>query len=335
MPGKIGIRGRTVHEVLAEFPTAGSKTIAEVLYKRHPQLFRDIENARDLVRYHRGARGATQLKELKDKTFVRAPQKTSAGFPRLPTGITSFEHWSTVKLSGPCKALVLSDIHVPYHDREAIEIACDQLPDATLVILNGDTMDCYEQSEFVKDPRLIDFPGALDKGRQFVRWIRNRFPKAKIIYKMGNHDERLERYFFTRAPAVIGVSDFELQTLLRLEANEVEHVGERRPIKVGKLNIIHGHEYRFAISNPVSPARGLFNRAQGQALCGHFHQWSNHSARDINGTVISTFSTGCLCQLHPEFLPLNNWSHGAATVKVDTEGNFTVNNFKIINGKVY
>jgi predicted phosphodiesterase len=336
MPRPTGIAGRIVLETLAEFPKAGSRTIAEILLKRHPKVFGTFESARTRVRYYRGNQGMQKRQGLSNKTFLRSlPVKPAAGFPRLPEGITSFEHWSTVVIPGPDKALILSDIHIPYHDRQAIEISCDQLPNATLVLLNGDIMDCFEASKYMPDPRKCDFVGALDKGRQFIRWIRKRYPRAKIIFKKANHEERLERYFITRAPAVLGISDFEIERLLRLEEHRIECVGDRRPIKLGKLNIIHGHEYKTPFTNPVNPARGLFLKGKAQAMCGHYHQWSNHSERDLDGNVISTWSTGCLCDLHPEYLVLNNWSHGAATVKVDAEGNFVVNNFKIINGKVY
>jgi predicted phosphodiesterase len=258
-----------------------------------------------------------------------------APFPALPEGITSFDDWKSLEITGPTKALILSDIHVPYHDRDSIMLAVERGADADLVILNGDITDCYEVSHFQPDPRKCNFPEALHTTRELLKWIRSKFPKARIIYKEGNHEERLERYFTVRAPAVLGVEEFELKNLLKLFDLGIEWLGEKRPMRVGKLYVIHGHEFRCVFSNPVNPARGLFLRSKLSAMCGHFHQSSQHSEKDLSGKVVSTWSTGCLCDMRPEYMPLNNWGHGAAIVEIDAKGAYEVENFRIIEGKVY
>ena len=50
---------------------------------------------------------------------------------------------------------------------------------------------------------------------------------------------------------------------------------------------------------------------------------------------MACWSTGCLCDLHPRYMPLNKWNHGFAIVDLDTAGGFSVRNFRIIDGKVY
>jgi predicted phosphodiesterase len=324
-----------VLQTLSEFPKAGSRTIADVLVQRHPRVFKNIDSARDRVRHYRGNKGKRSRREQAGSALLRPNGAPGKSFPDLPEGITSFDGWGALEIDGPVKALILSDVHVPYHDRAAVELAVEQGKGVGLVILNGDTMDCFELSKYQPDPRKCDFIGALGKGRAFIEWLRRKFPKARVIFKEGNHEERLERYFATRAPAVLGVEEFELRSLLKLDQFDVEWLGEKRPIRLGKLNVIHGHEHRMVFSNPVNPARGLFLRAKTHALAGHWHQFSQHSERDIEGKVISTWSTGCLSDLHPAFSVLNNWSHGAATVEVSKDGHFHVENFKIIDGRVY
>lgn len=326
-----------VLQTLTEFPQAGSKTIAEVLVQRHPLLFKSVDQARDKIRYYRGAHGTKGRKALSNKSHLREKQQPGQSFPDVHPGLTSYESWGSVDIAGPVKALILSDVHIPYHDSAALTVAVEKGKEAgvNLVLLNGDTMDCFEQSKFQPDPRKCDFVGALEKGRECIRWLRSTFPDARIIYKEGNHDERLERYFATRAPAVLGVEDFELKNLLRLDDSNVEYIGDNRPIRLGKLHVIHGHEFRLMMFNPVNPARGLFLRAKVHAMCGHFHQISEHSERTLEQTVLATWSTGCLCDLHPEYRPINNWAHGAAIVDVDENGRFDVTNFKIIDGRIY
>lgn len=323
-----------VLQAIQQFRKASTKTLAEILTTGNPAVFPHLESARNMVRYYRGNNGA-QSRAVKRPTQRPNGTPTVAPFPELPEGITSFDKWDSLKIAGPKKVLILSDVHVPYHDKLALELAVERGKDADLVILNGDLTDCYEVSSFQPDPRKCDFAGSLRTTRDFLAWIRAKFPKARIIYKEGNHEERLERYFTVRAPAVLGMEEFELKKLLHLADLGIEWLGEKRPILLGKLHVIHGHEFRCVFSNPVNPARGLFLRAKLSAICGHFHQSSQHSEKDLSGKVVSTWSTGALCDLRPEYMPLNNWCHGAAYVEVDARGAFEVSNIRIIDGKVY
>lgn len=320
---------------LDRFPNAGSRTIADFLHRENPSVFKSIESARVKVRYYRGASGAIHRSQLVNTDHLRPLGKAGKVFPSLPPGITSFQDWGSLVIEGPAKALILSDTQLPYHDTIALEQAVQRGKDADLVILNGDIMDCYEVSDFQPDPRKCNFAGALRTTRELLEWLRAKFLKARFIFKAGNHEERLERYFKTRAPAVLGCEEFELKNLLKFDDYGIEWLGEKRPIKLGKLHVVHGHEWRMAFSNPVNPARGLFLRAKVSALQGHNHQPSQHSERDLRGNVRSTWSTGCLCDLHPEYMPINNWAHGAALVEIDKAGAFQVDNFRIVGGKAY
>jgi len=165
--------------------------------------------------------------------------------------------------------------------------------------------------------------------------LREGFPKARLVYKLGNHEERYERYMSVKAPELLGVAEFETQHLLGFANLGVGLVRDKRPIRLGKLNVVHGHEYSFPIANPVNPARGYFLRAKTHCLGGHLHQSSQHSEKNLEGKVVSTWSTGCLCDLHPDYRPLNNWNHGFAFVEIDKAGAFHVENLKLIDGEIY
>lgn len=330
------IKKNLVIAALTEFPNSASKTIAERLFHMNPSVFKDIESTRTRVRYYRGALGKKHRAELSTTEHVREPQPAGSGtFPELPEGITSFKNWESLKIEGPADALLISDAHIPYHDKAAVEVAVARGEGCDLIIVNGDLADCYEVSSFQPDPRKCNFAGALRTAREFFIWLRAKFPKARIVYKEGNHEERLERYFTTRAPAVLGVEEFELKNLLKLSDYGVEWLDEKRPIRFGKLHIIHGHEFKGGGFNPVNPARSLFLRANTHAIQGHNHQSSQHTKRSLTGKPITTWSTGCLCDTRPEYMPLNDWNLGAARIQIDARGTFNVDNFRIIDGVAY
>jgi len=104
-------------------------------------------------------------------------------------------------------------------------------------------------------------------------------------------------------------------------------------MKIGELYGIHGHEYIGGISAPVNPARGLFLRGKVSCFQGHNHQTSEHTEPTMSGKMITTWSIGCLSELHPAYMPLNKWNHGFAII--DTDGrNYEFRNKRIYKGEV-
>jgi predicted phosphodiesterase len=230
---------------------------------------------------------------------------------------------------------VLSDIHVPYHDRATIEAAVREWKSRGVVgvLLNGDVLDFHRLSDYVKEPSAARLQQEVEKGRQLLEWLRAQFPRARVVYKLGNHDERLKRYLATRAPELEDLDDLDLGRLLRVADVGVEVVGDKRPVMLGKLPVIHGHEYRGG--GGVMPARWLFIRAWSNALLGHFHQPTYFPVRTLDGRELAVWSTGCACYLSPAYAPLNQWAHGWATVTVDSGGGFHVDNRRLLkDGRV-
>ncbi len=324
-------------ELLEKFPGAHTKTLATIAVKQNPSLFLTLEHARSAFRRLRGASGHNMRRQSTDKRFHRPPGKSGDPFAKLAEGKKHFQDWSAFAIEGPARALVLSDVHIPFHDlrptvaalRHGKKLGCD------LVLLNGDIADFFSVSRWESDPRKRNLADELKAVREFLAAVRDGFPKARIIYKLGNHEERWERYLSVKAPELLGVEDFRFDRILDLAALGIEVVSEKRPIVLGKLNIIHGHEIRFNISNPVNPARGYFLRAKAHVLGGHLHQTSQHSEKTLDQKVVAAWSTGCLCDLHPDHAPVNNWNHGAAAIEVDKAGAFHVENFRIIDGAIY
>lgn len=324
-------------ELLSKFPTAATLTLARMAHKQNPTMFTGVEDARSSIRYLRGANGSKDRKHCSVKGFERSARQPGDPFAALPDGVAHFNDWETVNIGGPCRVLQLSDIHIPYHEKApllaALKYGRDRKPD--IVFLNGDALDFFACSFWEKDPRQRDLGGEIKTGREFLSTLRAAFPKARILFKEGNHEERWTRYLSVKAPELLGIEDFELPTVMHFAKHGIEHIGERRPVRFGKLNTIHGHEYRFNISNPVNPARGFFLRAKVHVIGSHLHQTSQHSEKNLDGNVVSTWSTGCLCNLHPDYSPLNNWNHGFAFYEIDKAGAFNVDNLKIIDGRVY
>lgn len=313
-------KGEIAIRLIEEHPDWSKKKLGEYLHAKHPDLFPSAERARKVVRVVTGAAG----EESRRKTW-----RTTDKWRGVPA--PSKHDYSRVQLP-PGKIGLLYDVHIPFYDPEACEIALTYLerykPDT--LVLAGDILDCYHVSSFVKDPLERRMSEEIDILRDFVSMLKRTF-KARIIYQLGNHEERWERYILTQAPAIFGIDAFDFENVMDLD---VEIVKNKRIIEAGNLHILHGHEFGRSIFSPVNPARGYFMRAKTSVIGGHYHQSSEHIERDLSGKIIGAWSVGCLCELTPKYMPINKWSHGFATVDLDSDGSFEVRNLKIINGKV-
>lgn len=333
-------RRRIVGAEILKFPTHGSKTLARMLVKEHPEWFNSLDAASVYVRKLRGVQGEHHRNRSRKAQPDWVPRKAGEQlYPAIPKPRNEIEEWSIVRYPGPLKAGILSDVHVPFHDPGTIELLCDEWERQKInfLFINGDLIDWYGLSKFESNPTIRDAVQDRDDTVQLLRHLRGRFPKARIVLKLGNHDERWELFLARKAPELFGFPEFRIEQVLQLAdpAIRVECVRDLRPVSFGKLFGIHGHEYRFAISNPVNAARGLFLRGKELAFCGHFHQVSNHSENSMSGKLITTWSVGCACHLHPQYHPLNNWSHGGAMVEVAKDDSFGFDNWRIIEGKIY
>lgn len=328
-------KGDIIKEYLEQFPQTPHLTLARMIYKENKEVFTNAENVRSIIRHHTGNSGERGRKHLKDRRFIREFTKDSFNPFSLPeSDEKEFEPFLIPKAQN--NILVMGDIHVPYHNIPAITAAMQYGLDQKVntILLNGDIIDFHQLSQFIKDPRKRHFPEELDALKALLRSIRDAFPEAVIYYKQGNHSERLENYLKVKAPELYGMQEFELDVLAGFGALGIQYIKDKRTVKAGKLNIYHGHELKGGLIQPVNPARGLFLRTNTNALASHFHRSSEHIDPNANGEIIGCWSIGCLCELHPEYMPNNKWNHGAAIVRVKKSGDFSVTSFKIDKGKL-
>lgn len=300
--------------------------LARIMYEKESLTFKDVEDARRVLRGIEGKDGKSR--------GIKATHKVEGDRPRNPYNLPASDETIYEPFVINAKRLaVLSDIHIPYHSIEALTACFDYLkhykPDA--ILLNGDTLDFHGLSRFVRDPKKRRFAEELDAFQHFMESLQNLF-KCKIYFKVGNHEERYEHFLWQKAGELVGVDEFELSAIIKKRA-DVEIIGDKRIIKAGDLNIIHGHEFGTGFFSPVNVARGLFLRAKVSAMQGHNHQTSEHTEPNLNAQIVTTWSLGCLCELRPAYLPINKWNHGFACVDIDGD-NFMVNNLRIYKGKI-
>lgn len=323
-----GVARLEAERLCREYPDAPSRTLAKRLAD---EFGCTIEQGRSHIRTARGANG----KEQRQYSVAKRPKGKAGWKPSMPESMA--EPWTPFELDGVSRVGIISDVHIPYHSEVAFEAAVKHLktmkPDC--ILLNGDFADFYSISRWQKDPRKRDFKMERGLLKQGLEWIRGEFPKARMVFKKGNHEERWDHYLWNHAPEICDMEHIQMEHWLEFEKHGIEMVEEQRPIMAGKLPIMHGHELPKGLTNPVNMARGAFLRTIHTVLVGHGHRTSGHSESDMWGDEVFCWSVGCLCDMNPEYARINKWNHGFAFVEIGADGEFDVENFRITKlGKV-
>lgn len=313
--------------LVLNFPDAPSRTLAKRLAE---EMHCTIEQARNSIRNVRGTLG-----KAKAKNAVVTVTKGKSGWrPQMPPSVA--EEWEPYKLEAS-RIGSLSDIHIPYHCEVALSSAVAECKkrNADAILLNGDALDFYSISRWQKDPRKRNFKQEIESAKQFFEWLRHEFPKARIVFKVGNHEERWNAYLWNHAPEICDLPQVQLAEILELQNQGIELVDEERPVMCGKLPCFHGHELPKGLTNPVNMARGAFLRLCDTVLVGHGHRSSTHTEPNWEHNETTTWSQGCLCNMSPKHARINKWNHGFAFVEVASDGDFDLSNYRInSDGKV-
>ena len=320
-------KNEIVRNAVRRFFHLPSLTIAKHVLATHGPLFdNDLEKIRSLVRRVVGKAGNTKRKNTSDKSLFR---DTITKMPK------TWREVRTPHYLPPGLWLVLSDIHIPFHEPDAVEAAVQAglAEKVDGIFLNGDIQDCAAVSYWPQRKR--DMNGEIELVIDFFDWLRNQFPKQKIVYKPGNHEYRLPRYYMSRAPDLVDTPYMAMESVLGFGERDIEFLDYFQLVYAGRLPIIHGHEVN-GISSAVNAARGLFLKTKTFSACSHCHSTSEHPTRTIEGKLLTTWSFGCLCDLNPEYSVFgNNWNHGFALINIEKDGFFEVMNRRILpNGKV-
>jgi predicted phosphodiesterase len=309
-------------------PDAPAQTLARRLVKESNGAI-TLHQARMRMQRQFGVHGKTHRKRIKS-VAPRAPRKAGEQRP-MPKSLA--ESWTPHVLKVVGAVGILSDVHVPYHSEIAVAAAVGFLKNENLsaLLLNGDIADFYAISRYMKDPKQRDFKSELEAVRDFIAYLRHEFPDIPIVYKLGNHEERWQHWLWQHAAEISDDPRMSLSAWLNLTENGVDLVEDQRPVMLGKLPVLHGHELPKGMAAPVNVARGAFLRTLSTVLVGHSHRTSNHAESDMWHKEVGCWSTGCLCDLRPDYCVINRWNHGFAVCTVHEGGAFDVNNYRVMS----
>lgn len=243
------------------------------------------------------------------------------------------KEYTSLRLEDKFKKVgIMSDIHVPFHSMSALTCAIKHLREEQIdcLILNGDIMDFYAISRHEKEKDLRDFAKEIEMGRNFLQKIRDLFPTIPIYYKMGNHENRWQRYLNDQAEEFAQLHEMQFEQFFRLDKLGMIYVPDWQGIELANLLILHGHEI---MAGGMNPSQSTFNKTFCDTLIGHVHRTTNTIKKNGFKEYFHTYSTGCLTQLSPKYYPFAQHNNGFAVVDIEN-GKTKVSNIIIKDGKI-
>lgn len=236
---------------------------------------------------------------------------------RKRLGTAAREYPRQITINGDCRGIVFSDIHAPFHDANAIALACKVAkwwkPD--VAIFNGDDLDFYMSSRYDKNPsRTFRVQDEIDTWHidcvaPLIAALPSKCRKLKVP---GNHEDRL-RHKLWQNPDLFGIRSLELPDLLELQRFNIEYATQR---------IQFGYELEVSHGTRVSKWSGMSAKAEQEkrryaikTITGHVHRAGRFQTRVMDSHSVGV-EAPCLCTLDPEYMIDPDWMQGVTLFTV-------------------
>lgn len=208
------------------------------------------------------------------------------------------------------KLVSLSDTQFPFADEPLIEAVerfmRDWQPDD--ILYNGDVADCYEISDFDKNPsREFSLDDELRMTGDFLRRHGEIAPNAKRKFVMGNHEDRLRRFIWRHAGAIASLVK-PLEEALEFAEQGIDFVTYGKHVDFLGFVFTHGN---FVSAGSGMTARKHLAAYGSSGVHGHTHRLGSISKTDMNNRTHTFYEQGCLCRVDLEYnRGVADWQQG-------------------------
>lgn len=310
-------------------------TLAKRMYKDHPLLFTSVDAARTRLRYIEGKTGGSEHRKVAERSKYFRPEDR----PRNPFSLPEPESEELVpyKLPSSFNNFILAgDFHIPNHRLEPINRMLQYAKKHKIrqLFINGDLLDNTPFTRWQAEPLdRDDVRRWFDMAEEFLRTLKKQFDS--IYWLEGNHDYWYQRWLLGNAQKLYDDPYYRLEQRLHLADIGVTYIPQKHIVKAGSLNIIHGHLLFRGGGSYANAARMLYMKSKVSIIASHVHVESSHTEPDLNSKVVTTWTTGCMCTLSPDYQPYGGKAcHGFAHVTVQPNKDFHVRNFRIEKGEI-
>lgn len=222
-----------------------------------------------------------------------------------------------------------SDIHIGIEHTAALKLMVDaaEWAGVTHVVAGGDIVDLHCVSRHEKDPERILAAGTIleeiESGRWFIGWLETR-PSYWIL---GNHEDRLRRFFIEHGLSLIDDEVERFRHECRIPTG-IEILPNGSDLRLGNLNMSHGDWEFVKSAGGKFPAQRLLDLVPDfSSICGHVHRESKakRTSRDADGNKFSrgawTMGHMSVEEKHHKYAgKYPNWQTGFGLIRVWYEG---------------
>lgn len=243
-----------------------------------------------------------------------------------------------IEVEGREDAVVIPDLHVPYHHKPTFNIILQVVKDIQPehIVFIGDCFDAEALGSWTKDTVEEGLYKTLDEIEQFQEEVldplRNIASDSEYYWCGGNHDMQRVK------DAIEDLKGRRKVINLDKMFPNIKMTEYNQYVKIGKLHYTHGTYHN------KYHARKHVDNYQVNVMYGHTHtvqSFTKHTKTDRD--PIKATSIGACCNLNPNYMKNkpNAWVHAFAVVNYFENGNFTshinevIDGKTIFNGKVY
>lgn len=219
----------------------------------------------------------------------------------------------------------LSDIHFPEHHKQAWDLTLKILSDLNVdrIHIGGDGIEFESLSRFEVPPnRRLELKNDVAITLKELTKLRRAVPNAPMEWRCGNHEWRMNRFIYAKAPELDGIKGISVPEVFEFSNFDIEWLPSDRRREIGKLNFIHGDEP--GVSGGVRPARAIYQKVGGNVICGHFHARDSYFYATGDGNDHGAWVTSCLRTLRPGWAKYAQWTTGFSVVNFSKSGFFNV-----------
>lgn len=218
----------------------------------------------------------------------------------------------------PIRIGVIPDVHYPHQSDELLDECLEDIRGSHIIIQIGDLADAYSLSSFNKNPaRKETMQQEFDMCAAFWKRVRQENPSARIVGMLGNHEERLKRYLWGKAPELASLRALEIEKLMGLDRYGVEYYG-KHGVMIHGIRFKHGDKVR-AKAGYTAAAEMEDHRCTG--VSGHTHRFGEANRVDREGHKTEWWEIGHLCDAdQAEYIESPNWQAGYMKIVVEPDG---------------
>ena len=220
-------------------------------------------------------------------------------------------------------AVVYGDLQIPFHDPAVVGCVLEvaQALQPNLLLNVGDLLDCWEISDFDKDPhRFEGLQDDIDLARVHLHQAGQAAPTARRVWLCGNHENRLRKAIWRTQGVAREMMRLDVvkealtwQKLMRLAEIGWEYIEPEQQSHaelIPKVVTKHGTVVRKWSGWTAKAEWERYGRA---TLSGHTHRLGAFFHRDHNG-VIQSWESGCCCSLSQQYGSDFDWQQGFLVV---------------------